>query len=130
MSCKIFSHHDHKNLLHSLATLLYWSGADFCGNSRRQVFLKHYFIFPAHNLPPVMTVVPATGFGLRLDQWIAWLGLAAVGCTWFDKQRVSLSPAVPVLAIIWSPHACTILEFVLFVEIQAVRGEQKYCGRT
>lgn len=41
----------------------------------------------------VMVAPPAAGFGLRLEQWIAWLGLAAVGCTWFDKQRVSLLPA-------------------------------------
>lgn len=32
----------------------------------------------------------AAGLGLRLGQWLAWLGLAAVGCTWFDKQRVSV----------------------------------------
>jgi len=51
--------------------------------SRRTIFL-----------PLAVTGAPATGFGLRLDQWIAWLGLAAVGCTWFDKQRVSLSPAI------------------------------------
>eukprot|EP00752_Nemacystus_decipiens_P016892 g15121.t4 len=31
--------------------------------------------------------VPAAGSGLTLGQWMTWLGLAAVGCTWFDKQR-------------------------------------------
>ncbi|CAM9627231.1 unnamed protein product [Ectocarpus fasciculatus] len=30
-------------------------------------------------------VVAAAGLGL--DQWMAWLGLVAVGCSWFDKQR-------------------------------------------
>ncbi|CAM9747581.1 unnamed protein product, partial [Scytosiphon promiscuus] len=27
------------------------------------------------------------GGGLGVDQWITWLGLAAIGCSWFDKQR-------------------------------------------
>ncbi|CAM9848642.1 unnamed protein product, partial [Ectocarpus sp. 12 AP-2014] len=30
-------------------------------------------------------VVAAAGLGL--DQWMVWLGLVAVGCSWFDKQR-------------------------------------------
>lgn len=33
----------------------------------------------------------AEGFGLDTKKWMAWLGLVAVGCTWFDKQRVSPS---------------------------------------
>lgn len=35
------------------------------------------------------SVTPAAGLGLGLGQWMAWLGLVAIGCTWFDKQRVS-----------------------------------------
>lgn len=33
----------------------------------------------------------AAGLGLNLRQWMAWLGLAAVGCPWFETQRVSVS---------------------------------------
>ena len=35
------------------------------------------------------SVAPAGGLGLGLGQWMAWLGLVGIGCTWFDKQRVS-----------------------------------------
>lgn len=31
----------------------------------------------------------AAGRGLDVGQWMAWLGLVAVGCAWFDQQRVS-----------------------------------------
>lgn len=41
----------------------------------------------------------AEGLGLRLGQWLAWLGLAAVGCTWFDKQRVSVEFLLCVLCV-------------------------------
>lgn len=46
-------------------------------------------------LPWLLAAAPATGFGLTLGQWMTWLGLAAVGCPWFDKQRVRTSDHIP-----------------------------------
>lgn len=62
----------------------------------------------------------AAGLGLGLPQWMAWLGLAALGCAWFDEQRVSLTKVFRSVVVALSRVTLCIRSFVRTVRALTV----------